>query len=197
MVPLPRSFHNDSGWIGLALCASFSVYEPSTATLEILERETSHDLVCYLATDFGCIKRPYVYRPTRGDVKLLHLGGFMWLSYIPRRSLPDWLNQSECIMPLFSSSSPSLTVQNCGLHLVFRHDEVGFKEVIRHCIASLSDSWGLIRHLTVGHRQRNKQHHDNETIPSRTGSSSEDAEPERLGGSFDHRLKDKGKRVVE
>jgi hypothetical protein len=88
-------------------------------------------------------------------------------------------------------------VQNCGYRLVFRHDEVGFKEVIRHCIASLSDSWGLIRHFTVGHRQRNKQNHDDETIRSRTGNSSEDIDPERLRGSVDHRLKDKGKRVVE
>jgi hypothetical protein len=192
MVPVPPNFHNDSGWIGLALCASFSVYEPSTAILENLVRETSHGLLTVLF-----VEPLHVYWPTRGDVKLLHLGGFMWLSYIPRRSLPDCLTQCDFIMASFSSSSPSLTVQNCGLRLVFRHDEVGFKEVIRHCIASLSDSWGLIRHLTVGHRQRNKQHHDNETIPSRTGSSSEDAEPERLGGSFDHRLKDKGKRVVE
>jgi hypothetical protein len=90
-----------------------------------------------------------------------------------------------------------VTVQNCGYRLVFRHDEVGFKEVIRHCIASLSDSWGLIRHFTVGHRQRNKQNHDDETIRSRTGNSSEDIDPERLRGSVDHRLKDKGKRVVE
>jgi hypothetical protein len=81
----------------------------------------------------------------------------MWLSYIPRRSLPDWLNQCSCIMASICSSNPSLTVQNCGLRLVFRHDEVEFKEAKRNCIASLSDSWGLIHHLTVDHRQRNKQ----------------------------------------
>jgi hypothetical protein len=90
----------------------------------------------------------------------------MWLFYIPRRSLPDWLNQSSFIMASILSSSPSLEVQNCELRLVFRHSEVEFKEVIRHCIASLA------------------------------GSSSEDADPERLRGSVDHRLKDKGKRPI-
>jgi len=117
----------------------------------------------------------------------------MWLSYIPRRSLPDWLNQCSCIMASIFSSSPRLTVQNCGLCLVYRHDEVEFKEAIRHCIASLLCLivgvsfiiWRMIIDKEIS------------KSPSRTGSSSEDADAERLRGSVDHRLKDKGKRVLE
>jgi len=85
-VELPPSIHTDSNWIGLALFASFSVCEHSLAILEDLEQETN--LLCCLETDVDSIEPHHVYRPTRADFKLLHLGGFMWLFYIPRWSLP-------------------------------------------------------------------------------------------------------------
>jgi hypothetical protein len=192
-IELPPSIHNeDHRWMGLALCASFSVNENSTAIHENLEQETSHYLICCLETAIDSIEPHHVYRPTGEDVQLLYLGGFMWLSYIPRISLPDWLNMGTNITASIFSDSPSLTVQNCGLRLIYPHDEVEFKEAIRHCVASLSDREDLVRQIAVDiHRQRNKKIYDDETIPSRTGSF------KRLGGSDDHRLKDKGKRVVE
>ncbi|KAE8039228.1 hypothetical protein FH972_011657 [Carpinus fangiana] len=157
-IGLPPRFHNykDGRWMGLALCASFSVCENSTATHENLEQETCHYLICCLETAIDSIEPYHVYRPTGEDVELLYLGG------------------------------PSLTVQNCGIRLIYPHDEVEFKEAIRHCVASLSDSEDLVRQIAVDiRRQRNKKIYDDETIPS------------RMGGSVDYRLKDKGKRVIE
>jgi hypothetical protein len=187
-IGLPPRFHNykDGRWMGLALCASFSVCENSTATHENLEQETCHYLTCCLETAIDSIEPYHVYRPTGEDVELLYLGGFMWLSYIPRISLPLWLNQCTSITASIFTDSPSLTVQNCGIRLIYPHDEVEFKEAIRHCVASLSDSEDLVRQIAVDiRRQRNKKIYDDETMPS------------RMGGSVDHRLKDKGKRVIE
>jgi tetratricopeptide (TPR) repeat protein len=187
-IGLPPRFHNykDGRWMGLALCASFSVCENSTATHENLEQETCHYLTCCLDTAIDSIEPYHVYRPTGEDVELLYLGGFMWLSYIPRISLPLWLNQCTSITASIFTDSPSLTVQNCGIRLIYPHDEVEFKEAIRHCVASLSDSEDLVRQIAVDiRRQRNKKIYDDETMPS------------RMGGSVDHRLKDKGKRVIE
>jgi hypothetical protein len=160
-VELPPSIHSDSNWIGLALFASFSVCEHSLAIFEDLEQETN--LLCCLETDVDNIDPHHVYRPTRADFKLLHLGGFMWLFYIPRWSLPGWLSISRRIEAFIFSDSPSLRAQNCGLRLLFWHDEREFMEAIRYCVALLSDSRDLIcRNLAVDLRQRNKQIHDDD-----------------------------------
>ena len=81
----------------------------------------------------------------------------MWLSYIPRSSFPDWLNQCNHIEASIVSDCPDLTVVKCGLRLVHQHDEEEFKQTTRHGLASLSDNWGLILHLTAHSRKRNKQ----------------------------------------
>ncbi|KAE8056031.1 hypothetical protein FH972_012834 [Carpinus fangiana] len=155
-IGLPPRFHNykDGRWMGLALCASFSVCENSTATHENLEQETCHYLTCCLETAIDSIELYHVYRPTGEDVELLYLGGFMWLSYISRISLPLWLNQCTSITASIFTDSPSLTVQNCGIRLIYPHDEVEFKEAIRHCVASLSDSEDLVRQVAVDIRRQ-------------------------------------------
>ncbi|KAG2669482.1 hypothetical protein I3760_14G037100 [Carya illinoinensis] len=76
---------------------------------------------------------------------LFQLGMFMWVSYIPRGSLPEWLNQCTRIKASIASDCPNLAVQKCGFRLINLHDEVEFKQTIRHCVASLSDAWGLER----------------------------------------------------
>jgi len=87
----------------------------------------------------------------------------MWLFYIPRWSLPGWLSISRRIEAFIFSDSPSLRAQNCGLRLLFWHDEREFMEAIRYCVALLSDSRDLIcRNLAVDLRQRNKQIHDDD-----------------------------------
>jgi hypothetical protein len=194
MFELPTNLYDDSYWMGLALCASFSVDEDPAAILQNLDSETSCHLICLLETNIGGVEPPHVYPPTKEDVMLLHLRGFMWLSYIPRASLPDWLNQCSLIEASFASDLPSVTVRKCGLRLIYQHDGIEFKQIIRHCMASLSNHRGLSTHQLM---VENEQKHDYETISSRTGSSSEDTGPERLRGPIDHGLKGKGKRILE
>jgi hypothetical protein len=68
---------------------------------------------------------------------------------------------SRRIEAFIFSDSPSLRAQNCGLRLLFRHNEGEFMEVVRHCVALLSDSWDLIC-LAVDLRRRYKQIHDDD-----------------------------------
>ena len=100
----------------------------------------------------------------------------------PRSSFPEnWLNQCSHIEASIVSDCPDLTVEKCGLCLVHQHDEVEFKQTIRHGIAvsarysstmaSLFVNWGFIHHLTIDNGNRNKHNLS--------------------------MLKDKGKRVLE
>ncbi|KAG7946358.1 hypothetical protein I3843_14G036800 [Carya illinoinensis] len=141
---LPSNLYEDSNWLGLALCASFSVDKDSAAIIENLE--TSQELICHLETDIGSVEPlHHVYHPTKEDFMLIQLGMFTWLSYIPRGSLPEWLNQCTRIKASIASDCPNLAVQKCGFRLIHLHDEVEFKQTLRHCVASLSDAWDLIR----------------------------------------------------
>lgn len=157
-IHLPLNLYDDSTWRGLALCVSFSVnIKDPTAILDILNSESAHHLYCHLESNVGSLEPLHAYCLTKEDVMLLHLGGFMWLSYIPRSSFPDWLNQCNHIEASIVSDCPDLTVVKCGLRLVHQHDEEEFKQTTRHGLASLSDNWGLILHLTAHSRKRNKQ----------------------------------------
>ena len=66
-------------------------------------------------------------------------------------------------------------------------------------MASLSDNWGLIRQLMIDNSQKKKKHANcnYEAIPSRTKSSKEEFDLERLRQTLDHILKDEGKQVLE
>lgn len=150
---LPSNFYEDSNWLGLALCASFSVdKEDSAAIIENLET-SQLELICHLETDIGSVEPLHVYHPTEEDFMLFQLGMFTWLSYIPRGSLPEWLNQCTRLKASIASDCPNLAVQMCGFRLIHLHDEAEFKQTIRHCVASFSDAWGLIRRLRTESRQ--------------------------------------------
>ncbi|KAE8100364.1 hypothetical protein FH972_018271 [Carpinus fangiana] len=81
----------------------------------------------------------YSYCLTEEDLSLLKLGGFMWLSFIPRGRFPKWLNGCSSIEAEIRDC-PGLRVHKYGLHLLYQNDEVGFMETIRLCKASFSNN---------------------------------------------------------
>ena len=94
----------------------------SRILLDILNSENAYHLYCRLESKVGSLEPLYAYCLAKEDVMLLHLGGFMRLSYIPRSSFPDWLNQCNHIEASIVSDCPDLTVVKCGLRLVHQHE---------------------------------------------------------------------------
>ncbi|KAE8100367.1 hypothetical protein FH972_018274 [Carpinus fangiana] len=72
----------------------------------------------------------HMYRLTKEDLMLLQPSGFIWLSYIPRESFPNWLNQSHFIEASIGTDLLGLTVHKCGFRLLYQNDETEFKETI-------------------------------------------------------------------
>ena len=65
-------------------------------------------------------------------------------------------------------------------------------------MASLSDNWGLIRQLMIDNSPKKKLQNCNfEARPSRTKSSKEEFDLERLRQPLDPILKDEGKQVLK
>ena len=96
-IPLPPSVYNDGTWMGLALCASVAVEANSAAILDIHNSETSYNLISHLETSIECAEPLHVHHLTKEDLKLLQQGGFIWMSYIPRDSFKESLNQCSRI----------------------------------------------------------------------------------------------------
>ncbi|KAG7943392.1 hypothetical protein I3843_15G035900 [Carya illinoinensis] len=132
---LPPDFYNDSNWLGLAMCASFWVHEDDkVAHVKMLDLGNPHYLSCLLDTDIGSVVPLHSHRPfTEEEIKLVRQGEIMWLSFIPKGSLPEWLNQCTRIEASIASDCPSLRVQKCGFRILSQHNEAEFKETIRHC----------------------------------------------------------------
>lgn len=138
-IPLPINLYNDKAWLGLALCASFEVDVNKVVALEIEDSKTSYNLICNLVAGIKCVEPLRPYRLTRKDLKLLQLGGFIWLYYIPRGSFQDSLNQCSRIEAAIETNCPGLTVQKCWFLLLYQHHELEFKETIRHMASFLNE----------------------------------------------------------
>jgi hypothetical protein len=144
-IELPSNLHNDSTWIGFALCASFSVQEYPTEFFDSLESKIPHHLICHFETDTGSSKPIHVYRTTREEFKWLHLRGFIWLCFIPYWYLWDRMNHCNHIEVSIESDWPGWTVQECGLRLMYQQDEQEMRQIVFHCSVSFLDNWDLIR----------------------------------------------------
>ena len=142
-------------------------------TFRIQKLLTATGLGCHLDTSIECVEPLHVYQITKEDLKLLQQGGFIWMSYIPRDSFKESLNQCSQIEASVTINCPGL-VQKCGFHLLYKHDEVEFKETIRQCVTLFSN--------------------EDEVSTKISSSSKEDSQSEPVEPA---NCKDKGKRVLE
>ncbi|XP_008240877.1 PREDICTED: TMV resistance protein N-like [Prunus mume] len=141
-IPLPPNLYEDTNWIGLALCAYFSVLDRSTTDLDNLNPEISHHLICHLESDRGTIEPIHDYCTTNEEFQWLPFGGFVWVSYIPRAWFSDQLNECDVLEASFASDHEAFTVHECGLRLVYQHEEEEIKQTILHYMTWLSDKKG-------------------------------------------------------
>jgi hypothetical protein len=168
--------------MGLALCVSISLQEDGTTIVDNPDSQVlpNCNLICHLETDIGSLEPLHKHCLTNDHLKLLRLGGFIWVSYIPRVSFLKYcLNQqSSFIEASVAIDCQGVQVQRCGFRLLYQNDEVEFKETIRR----LSQTWD------------NVVHQENPVKPNQEDKA---AEPSTSSNSDDPKPKDKGKMIVE
>jgi hypothetical protein len=173
-IRLPPNLYDDPTWMGLALCVFLSVQEHCTIP--------ACSLICLLETAIDSLQPPHIYCLTKEDLMLLPLGGFIWLSYIPRGSFPNRLNQSSFIEVSIASDYQGLTVKRCGFRLLYKNEEIEFKETI----GRLSQTRDVIDQLTTANAKTVEPNNEDKATEPSTSISSNGP-----------RLKGKGKRIVE
>ena len=183
---VPKYFYNDIDWMGLVLCANFSIQEHQTAILGNPNSTISHHLICLLETDVAGPKHLLVHHSNYEELMWLDTEGqFLWLSCISRELLPDEFNQCDCIKASIISDWPGVMVQKCGLSFFHVNDDWFQKK--RYLCKEQYISQNFINQMTAG-KLKMKQDHDDETGPRRTSSSNED----RIHHEITRRPIDKG-----
>ncbi|KAE8100362.1 hypothetical protein FH972_018269 [Carpinus fangiana] len=124
IIYLPPNLYDDPSWKGLALCVSFSLQEQGTTIVDNLDSQVPcNQLTFLLETAIGSLEPLHKYCPTEEDLTVLRLGGFIWLSYIPRGSFPNWLIHSNFIEASIATGIPGLTLHKCGFCLLYENEE--------------------------------------------------------------------------
>ncbi|XP_042966131.1 disease resistance protein RUN1-like isoform X4 [Carya illinoinensis] len=144
VVTIPLPLNDRTSWIGLALCASLSVPGHSSNVADNLVSRLPSNLICDLETDIDKVERFHTYCLTKRDLKLLSkLGGFIWLSYIPRRLFPNFMDECSWIDASISTDCPGLMVQKCGFRLLYDEEELydQFEETKSHFSCGSDYDW--------------------------------------------------------
>ena len=188
-IQLPPNLHDDSDWIGLALCAAISVDKYAT--------RFSHQLICLWDTDIGRVEPSPVYNITKEKFMWLYLRGFIWVSYIPRKLWSEDLNLCSSIeatigqpleeiekatvghLPEEKKNGNSrmpfpLVSEKCGLRLVYQKDMQELQETIIKCVTSPFDNNVEYIHQLIADDTRNTEQ------TTEVGRSYRDPFPERL-----------------
>ena len=95
---------------------------------------------------------------------LLELGEFIWISYVPGEPFKNMLQHCSCIEASFVSDWPGVIVQKCALQLLYQHDQVQFKQELKHCNNLISDNRELLRKQQEYQKKINEQFHVDEGL---------------------------------
>ncbi|XP_050253813.1 uncharacterized protein LOC126699887 isoform X2 [Quercus robur] len=148
---LTRKLNNRSTWMGVALCAVFSINKDVANLNDVMDSKSSYKLICHLKASNGLSVKPrHIYWPTKEDIMMSLLGGFTWLTYIPRGSFPDWLYDCASIKFSFKTNCHGLKVQKCGLHVLSQNSVEKFK----NCMNSQSDISAILNQKKLENENR-------------------------------------------
>ncbi|XP_062010972.1 uncharacterized protein LOC133727401 isoform X1 [Rosa rugosa] len=139
-IKLPPKLQEDGNWRGLAICVAFEVHDqhPTTSPVKLL---------CHLrAKDSYCLNPIPMCSITEEKLKSLHVDRFIWLSYIPRVLLTEFNVVSDVEARIYVGCK-GLTVEKCGMRLLYRQEEGEFESAITECWTSFFDNLSFIRRL--------------------------------------------------
>ncbi|XP_004289195.1 PREDICTED: uncharacterized protein LOC101309295 isoform X2 [Fragaria vesca subsp. vesca] len=150
-IKLPPRLLEDRNWRGLGVCVAFEVHDQIATT-----SPGPVKLLCHLrAKDNYCLNPIPMCSITEERYKSLHLGRFIWLTYIPRILLTE-LNVVSDVEARIYVSCRGLRVEKCGIRLLYRQEEVEFEEIIRECWTSFFDNLSFIRQLVEADDQNDQ-----------------------------------------
>jgi hypothetical protein len=166
-IDIPPNLYNDNTWMGLTLCVCFSFHGDPKTILDNLVSEIPHFLYCQFRTIVGRMDNDQVIGCVTSKVEIMWLnnvGGFIWISYIPRELLKNMLHQCSFISASFVSDWPGVMVRECALRLLYQNDRVQFEQKLKQCNALISEHSDSASQFMVDQEKRNKRPKQNRPL---------------------------------
>ena len=163
---LPSNLYHDSNCMGLLLYASFSIHGDPNFILSHLNSGKSHSLYCQCQMSMANVNdQTIAFSTSKEEIMwLLELGDFIWISYVPGEPFKNILQHCSRIEASFMSDWPGIIVQKCALQLLFQHDQVQFKQELKHCNNLILENRELVRKQQEDQKKRNEQYHADEGL---------------------------------
>ncbi|XP_062001709.1 uncharacterized protein LOC133718846 isoform X2 [Rosa rugosa] len=180
VLELPPNLENDVNFMGLVVCASFSVHASEADVLKYLKPGLHPQLTCHfqnLSSDHSYgLRAPMIDASLENKFMWLYRRGFIWQEYLPRDLFKDLLHKDTSVKVSFrSDSSQLLEVQKCSFRILYKQDVEKFKHILIQCFTSFFDNDNVIRAYLVEDSGDYMQALDHDAgSSSRTGSSTEE-----------------------
>lgn len=159
-IQLPLDLRKGKNWKGLVICAAFEVEERHPTAFS----ETSFKILCHLTTGGRCLDPVSMFSITKEELKTWsHLGGFIWLTYLPVALLTE-LNGGSSVTARIFSDCQGLKVQRCGIGLLYKEGVEDFKQTITRSWTSFLDN--LKRFHLLAAEYDNDHQNSSQVFPS-------------------------------
>ncbi|KAM5554208.1 hypothetical protein ABKV19_022539 [Rosa sericea] len=180
VLELPPNLENDVNFMGLVVCAAFSVHATEADVLKYLRSGFHPQLTCHFQNSssdqsYG-LRAPMIDTSPKNKFMWLYRRGFIWQEYLPRDLFKDLLHKDTSVKVSFKSdSSQLLEVQKCSFRILYKQDVEKFKQMLIQCFTSFFDNDDVIRAYLVEDSGDYMQALDHDAgSSSRTGSSTEE-----------------------
>ncbi|KAK9910646.1 hypothetical protein M0R45_034600 [Rubus argutus] len=157
VLELPPNLENDVNFMGLVVCAAFSVHASEADVLKYVDSGHHAQLKFHFqfsSSDgsYGSIRDPMIHISPNNEFMWLYRRGFIWQQYVPRDILKDVLHKDTSVKVSCrtdSISSQVLGVQKCSFRILYKQDVEKFKQTIIQCFTSLFDNEDINRAYLV------------------------------------------------
>lgn len=156
---LPPNLENDNNWMGLVLCAAFSVNDDHQAANLSVDSGICDKLMCNFKFSSDQVSSgPGVgIGIGRNKFTRLYIRGLIWLLYVPCHHFKHQWNTKNQVEAFFRSDCPGLEVQKSSFRLLYKQDMEEFEQTKIQCFTSLFDNVDLIRQFVQDNAQHDEQ----------------------------------------
>ncbi|KAM2040150.1 hypothetical protein PS2_033679 [Malus domestica] len=125
-IPLSPDLDEDKKWIGVALCAVFSVKgDPAVSHIGSSSETSNYFYRCKFGTS-EFIVEPLGFDTENSRNLVKSSSNVCAVFYVPCLGFRKMLNKSGAMWAAFETDNPSMKVQKCGIRLVYKQDVAGF-----------------------------------------------------------------------
>ena len=136
-VKLPTNLHHEGGWMGIAVCAYYTVHKQPAISGDNKDLTSFLNFYSPLVSHRVCLTHHRVFQESK-DI-FVESPHRLLVFYIPHVLLR--LEECRHIGASFEHNKPDVWVRECGLRFVYEHDVEKFVQTLAQCMLESPDAY--------------------------------------------------------